>query len=68
MRKTRINRKYIYSGIDRVDNNKGYEDNNVVACCWKCNNAKAQQTKDEFLMWAKLIVAHTNKSIITSIV
>lgn len=29
-----------YNGIDRVDNNRGYEPDNVVACCSVCNSAK----------------------------
>lgn len=24
-------------GLDRIDNSKGYENNNVVSCCAKCN-------------------------------
>jgi hypothetical protein len=33
-----------YSGIDRVDNSKGYEEGNVVPCCWECNNSKRSVT------------------------
>lgn len=39
---------FIYNGIDRVDNNKGYVIENVVACCKKCNQAKMNLTADEF--------------------
>lgn len=28
------------SGLDRVDNSRGYEINNVVPCCWACNTIK----------------------------
>lgn len=28
------------SGIDRMDNNIGYELSNVVSCCWTCNSIK----------------------------
>lgn len=31
---------YIYNGLDRVDNNKGYELGNVVPCCSLCNVMK----------------------------
>ncbi len=30
----------VYNGIDRVDNSKGYELDNVVPCCWDCNISK----------------------------
>lgn len=32
---------YIYNGVDRVDNNKGYLIENVVACCKECNSKKS---------------------------
>ena len=35
---------YIYSGIDRIDNTKGYEIGNVVSCCWECNVDKRNFT------------------------
>lgn len=31
---------YTYSGIDRVDNSKGYTADNCVACCKTCNFMK----------------------------
>lgn len=36
------------NGIDRVDNNIGYEKNNSVACCFTCNSAKLTSTLDDF--------------------
>jgi 5-methylcytosine-specific restriction endonuclease McrA len=42
---------YIYNGIDRVDNNRGYEKDNCVSCCRRCNIAKASMTRTEFLNW-----------------
>jgi 5-methylcytosine-specific restriction endonuclease McrA len=41
--------------IDRIDNNKGYEIENVTSCCKRCNNAKGQSSVDEFLDWIKQI-------------
>lgn len=32
--------KHSFSGIDRVDNRKGYVENNIVSCCKKCNTKK----------------------------
>ena len=39
---------FYYNGIDRVDNNIGYEKNNCVSCCEFCNKAKRNITKEEF--------------------
>jgi hypothetical protein len=36
------------NGIDRVDNNVGYEINNCVSCCTYCNIAKNDRTLSEF--------------------
>jgi hypothetical protein len=38
-----------YQGIDRVDNNLGYEINNVVPCCKYCNSFKNDRTQEDFL-------------------
>lgn len=40
-------------GIDRVDNTKGYTPNNCVSCCFTCNSAKKELTRDDFLAWIK---------------
>lgn len=45
---TQIKGKYLYNGIDRVNNNIGYEINNCVPCCGRCNAAKNNMTLDEF--------------------
>ena len=31
---------YVYNGIDRKDNSKGYFLDNCVSCCWDCNRRK----------------------------
>jgi hypothetical protein len=38
-----------YNGIDRLDNNKGYEKNNIVPCCKLCNQAKMDLSYKDFL-------------------
>jgi len=49
------NGSYFYNGIDRINNNLGYEPENVVPCCWKCNEAKKGKTVNEFLSWVRSI-------------
>jgi hypothetical protein len=37
------------NGLDRIDNNKGYVDENVTSCCTTCNFLKGSQHPQEFL-------------------
>lgn len=46
---------FLYNGIDRVDNNKGYTSNNVVACCNTCNFMKKDIPQNEFIKWIKRV-------------
>jgi len=46
--KKKGNGVYIYNGLDRVDNNKGYILGNVVPCCGICNSMKRVMTTSEF--------------------
>ena len=47
--------KFIYNGIDRIDNSKGYEKYNSVSCCEKCNRMKNILGKAEFIKQCILI-------------
>jgi len=47
------NGNYIYNGLDRIDNIKGYTIDNIVPCCKQCNTAKNTLTLKEFQDWAK---------------
>ena len=49
------NGEYIYNGIDRVDNSKGYTADNVVPCCELCNKAKNKYGLEVFETWLKRI-------------
>jgi 5-methylcytosine-specific restriction endonuclease McrA len=42
---------FIYNGIDRVDNSRGYVIDNVVACCQICNRAKNSLDLKDFEQW-----------------
>lgn len=37
------------NGIDRVDNNLGYEIENCITCCWNCNKMKGRLSQTDFL-------------------
>lgn len=51
-RRTVIKEKvFIYSGIDRIENNAGYTEENTVACCKWCNFSKNTRGQKEFLNW-----------------
>lgn len=46
------------NGVDRVDSLRGYEYDNVVTACRRCNVAKLDQTVSEFSVWLDHIEAH----------
>lgn len=59
------NRKYtngsfVYNGIDRVDNTRGYTIENCVPCCEDCNRAKNSRPQREFIEWGKKLGNHLN--------
>lgn len=49
------NGAYVYNGIDRVDNSRGYELDNCEACCYTCNVAKASMTRPQFIAWVRRV-------------
>lgn len=40
---------YVFNGIDRIDNAKGYRKKNCVSCCLVCNRARNNMSFDEFV-------------------
>jgi hypothetical protein len=46
---------FLYTGIDRIDNSKGYTYENCVSCCLRCNIMKHTSSKDDFLLRVKKI-------------
>jgi hypothetical protein len=59
-KKSRFNNgSYYYNGIDRINNNIGYELTNVVPCCWRCNEAKKSTDYKEFISWIRRTYQHT---------
>jgi len=56
----RLNGRYIYNGVDRVDNNIGYIMENCVPCCGICNKMKRDISKEDFLNKIKEICENLN--------
>ena len=54
----RANGDYLYNGIDRLDNSKGYVEGNVVSCCGLCNKMKSGLIESEFLTHIRKIYNH----------
>lgn len=48
---------HYFNGIDRVNNDKGYDADNCVSCCKLCNHAKNNLSKEEFISLAKKIAS-----------
>lgn len=51
---------YVYNGIDRVDNLKGYTIENCVTCCRTCNWMKRTQTQSDFIEKCAKITQYIN--------
>ncbi len=53
--------RFNYTGVDRIDSDKGYILGNVQPCCWTCNRAKSNMSQDDFLAWVSRLIAHNTK-------
>lgn len=52
------------TGLDRLDNSKGYEPGNIVSCCKVCNTIKSDQlTVEETKAAVEAIIAVRNKYV-----
>jgi hypothetical protein len=50
-----------YNGIDRIDSNRGYEKENCVSCCTKCNYMKSDMDVSLFTEHILKIANHLQK-------
>lgn len=55
------NRDYRAISIDRLNNNKGYEKDNVVLCCFWANTAKYTLRVSTFVEMCRLLINHMDK-------
>lgn len=46
---------FYYNGLDRLDNSRSHDLDNVVACCKWCNAAKLKRTSLEFEIWIEQV-------------
>lgn len=49
---------FLYTGIDRRNNDVGYLPRNCVPCCSLCNRAKSTRAEKEFIAWARRLGVH----------
>ncbi len=49
---------YMYNGLDRIDNNEGYIEGNIISCCGHCNTMKGELSKIEFVEHCKHITSY----------
>jgi hypothetical protein len=52
---------FTYNGLDRTDSSKGHTLDNVVTCCWECNESKRDKTLQQFLSHVERINNHQIK-------
>jgi hypothetical protein len=46
---THYEKEFIYSGVDRMDSNLGYNKENCVPCCKICNRSKSDMSYEKFI-------------------
>lgn len=49
-------------GVDRIDNDRGYTEENCVPCCGQCNRAKGTLATDTFVTWVNATYQHLRSS------
>lgn len=52
------NGRWIYNGIDRLDNFQGYTEDNSVPCCQICNRAKSNMNVADWMSYLVDLVAY----------
>jgi hypothetical protein len=52
-------RQLKYNGLDRIENEVGYQNNNILPCCIICNRMKMDMGINEFSSYITALVRHT---------
>jgi hypothetical protein len=52
----KVNGKFIYNGIDRIEPSKGYVIGNIRPCCRFCNSAKLDKSEKDFFAWVDKLI------------
>jgi len=52
---------YYYSGLDRINNDRGYFMDNIVPCCKICNRARNNMTYTDFMGYINKLVSYRIK-------
>jgi hypothetical protein len=47
--RSKVDVSFSYHGLDRVDNSRSHDRDNVQPCCWPCNEMKKDKSLQEFL-------------------
>ena len=55
---------FTYNGLDRLDNTRSHDYDNLVPCCFSCNDIKSNYTLEEF--FNKITKIYNNMSLIRS--
>lgn len=55
--------KWVYNGLDAVNNDEAHNKNNIVPCCWLCNKMKSNMVQEEFLAWIERVYKHCVEKI-----
>lgn len=53
---------FLYNGIDRIDNTKGYVEGNCAPCCIVCNTMKMDLDVVDFYSHLQKIITHKDKT------
>lgn len=62
--KKKYNGAFIYNGLDREDNTKGYTKKNVRPCCFKCNQVKSNKELRAVLIHISKMIAGLVREVI----